>query len=257
MSRFSLAASGIRPCLLADLSASLDDLEINGPSAYGYPPLQRALSHKCGVTEDRLVAAVGCSMANHVAFAAILRPDDHVLIERPFYEPLPSLARHLGADVGFFDRRPEEGYAIDPERVGVACFAHAADRRKNLHNPEWAATDARHGGAWSGRAQAGARVSSTSYLDRASIESDPRPPRQARSLWGRVRRDEQHEQRLWLERPALRWIIAEQDLGYGCGAFWNCLISIPALPEGLRILALSRLADRGQESGILQANERL
>jgi aspartate/methionine/tyrosine aminotransferase len=43
-----------------------------------------------------------------------------VLVERPFYDPLPAAAQMLGARVGWFERRFEESYDVDPEAVAAA-----------------------------------------------------------------------------------------------------------------------------------------
>jgi len=134
--RFNLASSGLEPYPLAKLPVSLDDLELTGPSYYGYEPLQKALARKCGVSPDCVVAATGTSMANHLVMAATLNAGDEVLIEQPAYEPLVSVARYLGAEVKRFERLFENGFALDPAEV-----ARAASKRTrlivltNLHNP--------------------------------------------------------------------------------------------------------------------------
>ena len=64
---------------------TIEQLQINGDSAYGYAPLQHAIAKKCGVDPDCVVAAAGTSMANHLAMAALFDPGDEVLIEHPTY----------------------------------------------------------------------------------------------------------------------------------------------------------------------------
>jgi aspartate/methionine/tyrosine aminotransferase len=141
-SRFNLATSGVMNYPLSDLPVTLADLEISGPSYYGYEPLQQALAKKCGVSVDCVVAASGTSMANHLAMASVLQSGDEILIEQPAYELLVSTARYLGAQVKFFDRRPEDGYKIDPREVA----RNVTQRTRmivitNLHNPSSALTD--------------------------------------------------------------------------------------------------------------------
>ncbi len=65
--KFNLASSGVAGFPLRELPVTIDQLEINGASAYGYAPLQRAIANKCGVDPDCVVAAAGTSMANHLA----------------------------------------------------------------------------------------------------------------------------------------------------------------------------------------------
>ena len=103
--KFNLATSGVGPFPLRDLPVTIDQLEINGDSTYGYAPLQRAIAKKCGVDPDCVVAAAGTSMANHLAMATLIDPGDEVLIEQPTYELLTSTLLYLGADIKDF--RPQ------------------------------------------------------------------------------------------------------------------------------------------------------
>jgi aspartate/methionine/tyrosine aminotransferase len=134
--RFNLASSGLDPISLAKLRVKIDNLELTGPSFYGYEPLQKALAKKCGVSPDCVVAATGTSMANHLAMAAMLKPSDEVLIEQPTYELLVSTAQYLGAKIKRFTRSFEDGFGLNPDEV-----ARAASTRTrliiltNLHNP--------------------------------------------------------------------------------------------------------------------------
>src|SRR5207244_11870779 len=65
--RFNLASSGLEPYPLAKLRVEIDNLELTGPSFYGYEPLQKALAKKCCALPDCDVAATGTSVANHLA----------------------------------------------------------------------------------------------------------------------------------------------------------------------------------------------
>lgn len=139
---FSLATSGLRNYPLSRLPVKLEELDVSGPSLYGYGPLQRALALKCQVAPYNIVAATGTSMANHLAMAAVVEPGDEVLIERPAYEPLLAVASYLGAKVKRFDRRFENGFALDPEEVS----RQISPRTRlvvitNLHNPSGALAD--------------------------------------------------------------------------------------------------------------------
>ena len=78
--KYNLATSGVLHWKLRDLPIKIEDLEISGPSFYGYQPLQNALAKHSGVTPDRvLLAATGTSMANYLAMAVALKPGDEVL----------------------------------------------------------------------------------------------------------------------------------------------------------------------------------
>jgi aspartate/methionine/tyrosine aminotransferase len=140
--RYTLAVSGIKSLSLAELGASWEDVSLDAGPGYGLPQLQEALAAKAGVSADRIVLATGTSGANHLAFASLLDSGDEVAMERPGYEPMESLARHLGATVRYFPRRAENGYRIDP--ADVAAVVTARTRLvvlSNLHNPTSVPTD--------------------------------------------------------------------------------------------------------------------
>src|SRR5207344_2960527 len=64
--------------------------------------------------------AGGCSGANFLTCAALVDAGDHVLLEHPVYDPLVAAAKMVGAEVSFFERRFEEGYALDVGRIAAA-----------------------------------------------------------------------------------------------------------------------------------------
>lgn len=173
---FNLANSGMRHFKLAELGAQLSDLELSGPSFYGYAPLQEALARKCGVPVECVVATNGSSMANHLAMAALVNPGDEVLIEQPAYEPLLAVAHYLGARVRRFRRPADRWFALDPSEIERAL----APQTKlivltNLHNPSNAlANEAtmREVGALARRV--GARVLADEVYLEAAFERAPR-----------------------------------------------------------------------------------
>jgi aspartate/methionine/tyrosine aminotransferase len=134
--KFNLATSGVGPFPLHDLPVTIEQLEINDDSAYGYALLQRAIAKKCGVDPDCVVAATGTSMANHLAMATLIDPGDEVLIEQPTYELLTSTLLYLGAALKTFVREEDKGYALDPAEVRRAITpATKLIVLTNLHNP--------------------------------------------------------------------------------------------------------------------------
>src|ERR1044072_5218971 len=140
--RFNLATSGIVNYPLSELPVTLDDIELSGPSCYGYEPLQQALAAKCGVDPESVVHANGTSMANHLAMAAIINPGDEVIIEQPACEPLIAVARYLGATVKRFARVFEEGFLIDTRAIEREVTSRTRlIAITNLHNPTGAYTD--------------------------------------------------------------------------------------------------------------------
>ena len=142
-SRFNLATSGIMSYPLSELPVTIDRLEINGPDAYGYQPLVERLAAKNKVAPECVVSINGgTSLANNVAIAGTTEPGDHVLAETPGYEVLDTAARFLGLEVGQFQRRPEEGFRLDPREIE----RRLTPRTRlivitNLHNPSGVLAD--------------------------------------------------------------------------------------------------------------------
>lgn len=140
--RYNLASSGVMSYPLAELPVKLEQLEINGPNDYGYRPLGERLARKTGAPPECVVEAIGTSLANHLAMAATLNAGDEALIERPTYGLLVDVAEYLGAEVRRFERRPEDGYRIDPDEVRKQLTPRTRlIVLTNLHNPSGAYTD--------------------------------------------------------------------------------------------------------------------
>lgn len=139
---YNLATSGAAHWKLRDLPVSLDELEISGPSHYGYAPLNQALAERAGVAVDRLVVATGTSMANYLALATLVQPGEEVLIEEPTYELLLAVAKRIGARIRRFPRTHESGFALDPAAVARAITPETKLVVVcNLHNPSSALSD--------------------------------------------------------------------------------------------------------------------
>jgi aspartate/methionine/tyrosine aminotransferase len=174
--RFNLATSGVAHWKLRDLPVRIEDLEISGPSFYGYPPLQQALAAHCEVPEERVIATTGTSMANYLALAVALKPGDEVLIEHPTYELILAVARQAGITIHRFERTHESGFALDPAAIERAITPRTRlIVVANLHNPSSALTDEstmREIGDVARRAGARVLVDEV-YLD-AAFEAAPR-----------------------------------------------------------------------------------
>jgi hypothetical protein len=117
---WDLSGSNLLACTLDDLPEAREALDLSGANDDGYAPLVEAIARRYGVKPDRLALATGTSGANFLVCAALIEPGDEVLIERPGYDPLIAAARLMGANVTRFDRRFEDGYALDPDQVRLA-----------------------------------------------------------------------------------------------------------------------------------------
>jgi aspartate/methionine/tyrosine aminotransferase len=115
-----LAGSNILACSLDDLPGAADALSLSGANDNGYAPLTDAIGARYGVDPSHVTTAGGTAGANFFVFAALLEPGDDVLVETPGYDPLLGAARLLGARTVRFERRFEDGFALDPDRVRAA-----------------------------------------------------------------------------------------------------------------------------------------
>jgi aspartate/methionine/tyrosine aminotransferase len=115
-----LGRSDVLACTLADLPGAREALEITGRNDEGWEPLVRGLAARYGVRPDQVTTATGTSGANFLVCAALLRPGDDVLVERPAYDPLLAVPALLGANVVRFDRRFADGFRLDLDRVAAA-----------------------------------------------------------------------------------------------------------------------------------------
>lgn len=115
-----LAGSNLLSATLDELPGARQTLALTGETPAGYPPLLSAIGARFGVESDRIATAGGCSGANFLALHALVDPGDEVLLESPGYDPIAAAAEMAGAVVRTFDRKFEEGWAIDPERIAAA-----------------------------------------------------------------------------------------------------------------------------------------
>ncbi len=134
--RFPLSGSGFNlgdPDLLAVDPARI---RLYRDTAYGDPGVRARIAARYGVPESHALPAAGTSLGIFLLAASQLDPGDRVLVEAPAYEALLSAPRVLGAAIDRFERRFEEGYALDPDRVAAALTPQTKMVVvTNLHNP--------------------------------------------------------------------------------------------------------------------------
>ena len=229
--RFNLATSGVGSFPLHELPVTIDQLEINGDSTYGYAPLQQAIAKKCGVDPDCVVAAAGTSMANHLAMATLIDPGDEVLIEQPTYELLTSTLLYLGAAVKHFARTEESGYALDPAQVRRAITRKTKlIVLTNLHNPSSVLASETALREVGGLARSvGARVLVDEvYLD-AVYTNTPKP---AYHLGPEFIVTSSLTKVYGLSGLRCGWILADPDLARAMWRLNDLFASIPGTPGG-------------------------
>ncbi len=256
--RFNLAVSGVANYPLRELPVRLEDLELSGPSAYGYEPLQRRLAAKCEVPVECVVAATGTSMANHLAMAATFEPGDEVLIEHPTYELLLRTAEYLGADIRRFSRRFEDGFRVTPGEVERQLTPRTRlIVLTNLHNPSGVLTEdsiLRQIGEIARGVGARVLVDEV-YLDAAFRQS----PRSAFHLGEQFVCTSSLTKVYGLSGLRCGWVLAEPTLARHMWRLNDLFGVIPAhLAERLSVIALdhlSRIAARAR--ALLEANRSL
>ena len=255
--RYNLATSGVMSYPLAELPVRLEELEICGPTVYGYAPLQERLARMNGVGEENVVAATGTSGANHLAMAATFDAGDEVLIEEPTYELLVSTAAFLGAKIRRFPRHFSNSFAIDPEDVRKAITPGTKlVVITNLHNPSSVLVSdevLREIG------KDAARVEARVLVDEVYLESlGAQRPKPAIHLGDAFVVTSSLTKAYGLSGVRCGWILAEAQLAHRMWRINDLFGSIPAHPaELISVVALDhldRIARRAH--GILQKNQK-
>lgn len=257
---YNLATSGILGLPISQLRVTLSDIDINGPTVYGYAPLQERLAQKCGVSPDCVVAAAGTSMANHLAMAALIEPGDDVLIEQPTYGLIVEAASYLQANIRRFARPAHAGFQVDLDdlarnltpRTRLICLT-------NLHNPSGALFEedvlTRIGEL---AARSGARVLVDEvYLDMVPDPEFPtRPVRSSFHLGGNFVVTTSLTKAYGLSGLRCGWILAQPDLATRMWRLNDLFGATPVHPgERLSVLALDQLpAIAVRARSILAAN---
>jgi hypothetical protein len=254
--RYNLASSGIADCALADLGVTLDDLELHGPNAYGWDPLDEAIAARFAIDPACVVTAAGASFANHLALAALVSPGDEVLVEDPTYELLLSTLGYLQADIRRFERRAEEGWRLDPLAVAAKLTPRTAlIVLTNLHNPSSALANE---SAIAAVAQAAAGVGAKVVIDEVYLELTfgDGPARSAFGQEANIIVTSSLTKAYGLSGLRCGWILAPAPLAQDMRRL-NDLYAVvpPHVAERLSLLAFHRLADvRRRASAILAAN---
>jgi aspartate/methionine/tyrosine aminotransferase len=94
------------------------------------------VAERYGVDPACVTPTLGASQAIIHSLFALVRPGDHVIVERPTYEPLHRVPALLGAEVSRLERRFDESWAAVPERLAQLLTPRTrAVVLSNLHNP--------------------------------------------------------------------------------------------------------------------------
>jgi aspartate/methionine/tyrosine aminotransferase len=135
-----LARSAVECCPTSLLGLQASDLVTSLPATYGYEPLRAAIAQRYHVENAQaLSVSGGATYANWIACATILdgcEPSTEVIVEEPTYEPLLRVPQALGHRIRRLDRRAEDGYALDLDKLKSLISPRTRLAIvSNLHNP--------------------------------------------------------------------------------------------------------------------------
>ena len=141
-SRFCLSQSGMPPPEGSVLGPPTEiDLGFAGAPAGALDTFRAHIAAHVGVAPERVLVTVGASSAMHLCALRLFR-GARVAAETPSYEPIRRLPELLGGELVTVERRAEDSWQLDPERVATAL--RGAERGHVFlttpHNPTGALT---------------------------------------------------------------------------------------------------------------------
>lgn len=134
--KYEIGGSGVVPVSIEEFPEAREVVDINDFNLYGYRPLVAEIASRYEVKPDQVVTTQGCSMANYLACAAVVKAGDEVLVEKPAYEPLLGVPKLLGAKINRFTRKFEKGYRLDLDEIEKRLTKKTRlIVISNMHNP--------------------------------------------------------------------------------------------------------------------------
>lgn len=119
-----------------DPELALADLCRRDRRAEVHADFLRTVAARYGVAPECVIPTLGASQAIPQVLFALARPGDHVIVERPTYEPLHRVPEMLGLSVSRLERKHEEGWSPLPDRLARLLTPKTrAVILTNLHNP--------------------------------------------------------------------------------------------------------------------------
>ena len=147
--RWDLTASGVRdragtPCADGwDAAWVPGDLARRDRAATIQSEFLAAVAARYGVDPECATATAGASGAIAQVLLALARPGDHVIVERPTYEPLHRVPELLGLSVSRLERKFEERWEPLADRLARLLTPKTrAVILSSLHNPSGVAIEA-------------------------------------------------------------------------------------------------------------------
>lgn len=112
--RINISESGILPIDFSWFDVDLSGLKLNYSHMLGDLELREQIAREYpGVSPDQILVTTGCIEANFVAFASLVQPGDHIIVEHPNYQQLYEVPRALGGRVKLLRLRYEDSYKLN------------------------------------------------------------------------------------------------------------------------------------------------
>jgi len=112
--RINISESGILPIDFSWFNADIGDLKLYYGHMLGDLELRELIAKDYPrLSSDQILVTTGCIEANFVAFASLVQPRDHVIVEHPNYQQLYEVPRALGGKVELLRLRYEDNYKLN------------------------------------------------------------------------------------------------------------------------------------------------
>lgn len=109
--------------------------DLDHPSREALPALEDAIAQRFGVPRSRVIVTLGASGGMFLCGARWFRAGSRVVTDVPSYEPFRALPRFFGAQLRELDRRAEERFGVDPDRVRSLLAQGSGPGHVFLANP--------------------------------------------------------------------------------------------------------------------------
>lgn len=138
----------------------------------------QTIGDRYGVAPECVVPTIGSSGAITQILFALARPGDHVIVERPTFEPLHRVPEMLGLSVSRLERKFEERWEPLPDRLARLLTPKTrAVILSSLHNPSGVAVESK---TLAAIGEMAARVGAAVLIDEVYLDFDFDPRGEAR-----------------------------------------------------------------------------
>ncbi len=219
-----------------------EDFDLGKNDPFGALELRDALVSMYNCDHNQVVTTTGGSEANFLVFLALLDRGDEIIVEQPGYSPLWLVPEMLGARVVKWERRFEDGFALDME----ALKSKLTKNTKlivitNLNNPTGVQADQK-------TIQAVAELASEHgallFIDEMFLPAANAPQRTAAGM-DSVIVTSSVSKVYGIGGLRTGWIVADEDIAKLClNAKWQTSVAAPYLSELISAAAISNARDK-------------